>query len=121
MVDFYGIFIDIEAAKERFVCCEEVYRKHLLKFPYNNNYKAGFENIESGNVTEAFNEMHSLKGLSANLSLTDVYEKTCIIVEELRAGKLPDKSDVDNLRLAYDAAVESILQIEKNKDVLFTD
>jgi hypothetical protein len=46
--------------------------------------------LESGNVEEAFEVVHALKGVIGNLALTPLYETICEITEHLRA-----KEDID--------------------------
>ena len=38
----------------------------------------------------AFGAAHDLKGISANMGITPVYDLVISIVEEFRAGRMPD-------------------------------
>jgi HPt (histidine-containing phosphotransfer) domain-containing protein len=46
--------------------------------------------LDSGNLKEAFEAAHSLKGVTGNLSLTPLYEKLNSITEFLREEKQMD-------------------------------
>ena len=51
--------------------------------------EAGFDRLQealgAGNLDDAFEAAHALKGMLGNLSLTPMYEKSCEITELLRA------------------------------------
>ncbi|MDD2967339.1 MAG: Hpt domain-containing protein [Desulfovibrionaceae bacterium] len=51
------------------------------------------EAIDRGNVSQAFDAAHTLKGVLSNLGLTPMYNKVVEIVEPLRAGSREDLSD----------------------------
>ena len=51
------------------------------------------EAVEKGDLQDAFNQAHALKGILGNLSLTPAYDKVCEITELLRAGTQMDYSE----------------------------
>lgn len=64
---------------------------------------AGFEklysSIEAGDLKNAFEAAHALKGVLGNLSLTPIYDPVCEITEHLRAGEEMDYTEyVDKIR-----------------------
>ena len=48
---------------------------------------------ESGDPTAIFEAAHALKGVSANLGLTDIYKLTETVTDEFRAGNTRSLSD----------------------------
>ena len=69
-----------------------------------------FENLgpqlESGNLDEAFETVHALKGAIGNLALTPLYETICDMTEHLRAKDVID----------YKPLCDKLL--EQRKDIL---
>ncbi len=65
MEDFYLEMIELGLSDERFESLGKV--------------------LDSGNMDEAFETVHALKGVIGNLALTPLYETICEITEHLRA------------------------------------
>lgn len=66
----------------------KLYEKILNEFPEDDHFLKMQNAIETGNVDEAFACAHALKGITGNLSMTDLYEALQPLVEELRAGSM---------------------------------
>ena len=79
-------YIDVENALKRVGGNVDLYKKLLRIFLEENNYDALIENIESGNKEEAARLAHTIKGVSANLSLTNLRATTANIEMESKAG-----------------------------------
>ena len=85
--------IDYDSGTERFSGLDSVYQKFLRMFPDDLSYSDTVKAINDGNLEEAFNSAHTLKGTAGNLSLSDLYRTASILVEDLRIKKtdnLPD-------------------------------
>ena len=75
---------DYDKTMERFMNNENLYYKILpMLFQDNNLQKLGTA-LETGDFDSAFIAAHTLKGVSANLGLTPLYDAVCRIVEPLR-------------------------------------
>ncbi len=61
--------------------------------------------LDSGNLDDAFETVHALKGVIGNLALTPLYETICEMTEHLRA-----KEDIDYKPL-YDKLMDQRKQI----------
>ena len=78
---------DYQTTMSRFMGNEAMYLKFLNMFFRDDSLQKLGEALESGNYTGAFEAAHTLKGVSANLGLTPLYQAVCAIVEPLRAKR----------------------------------
>ena len=76
--------VDIEETLSRFVDDKDFYISCLHTFTKEDGFDFLDEAIKSENYSKAFEQAHSLKGLTGNLGLTPLYEAICILVESLR-------------------------------------
>lgn len=86
--------IQVNEGIERFNGKKDVYEELLYSFPEDTNYSKMVSALEEGNAKEAFAAAHSLKGVTANLSMNRMYEALIPLVEELRKGALPETDDL---------------------------
>ncbi len=93
--------IDYDSGFERFSGLDAVYQKFLRMFPDDPNYNNAIEAINAGELDKAFNYAHTLKGTSGNLSLSDLYRTTSLLVDDLRIKK------TDNLPALLEKVTES--------------
>ena len=84
---------------------EALYLKLAATVPSEKNFDKLNDAINAGNLEDAFEAAHALKGALGNLSITPLYEKICEITEDLRAKKEMDYSvimaDINKLRDSY--------------------
>ncbi len=111
--------IDVPSAKERFMNNEALYKRFLLKFPANPVMADLEQHLKDGNVDEAFRDAHTMKGMVGNLSLNKLIGIAAKVTETLRAGKKPGEEEMDELRTAYNAAVEAVNEIQETNAKLF--
>ena len=64
---------------------ETFYLRLVAMIPAEGNFDKLQSAVEAGDLTEAFEAAHALKGVVGNLSLTPLYDKICEITELLRA------------------------------------
>lgn len=86
--------VDIESAKERFLGNEELYMRFLMKFPRSPDFEQLKEAMRREECEDAFKAAHAFKGVCGNLSIMQLYEKVCTIVEFLRHGSFDDAKRV---------------------------
>lgn len=79
---------DISGALPRFVGDEEFMLECIEQVSTDPAFEALGESIAKGEVANAFDAAHTLKGILANTGLTPLYEIIVRIVEPLRAGKI---------------------------------
>jgi CheY-like chemotaxis protein len=92
---------------------------HLLEsFSKNDIYVKFLESIEKNDVAAAESSAHALKGVSANLSLTDLHKIFSRVDETLKRGIVPKESEIAKLKQAYDEAMETIKAVVANPAVI---
>jgi len=79
--------VDIERTLNRFMNKEELYEKFLYKFLEDDNFKNYMETISQKNYEQALKFVHTLKGVSANLGMNNIFKISEEIVIKLRAGE----------------------------------
>lgn len=78
---------DYESGMSRFMNKEELLKKFLLKFMDDRSFEHLKEAVNRQDCEQAFKEAHTLKGVAANLSLTELEEISSEVTELLRAGE----------------------------------
>lgn len=98
---------DIDGAMARFLDDRELYRQCLCAVVEDGNFAGLGESLKAGNVKEAFEHAHTLKGVIANMGLTPLYDIVVQIVEPLRAGTC------ENLLPLYEQLIEENNKLRK--------
>lgn len=93
----YGCRID--EAMGRFLHNEEFYAVCYEKFLEDKSFAGLGKSLGAGDVQAAFEAAHELKGVSANMGITPVYDLLAELVEELRAGNIPSDAMITYQRL----------------------
>ena len=89
----------MEEIMDRFMEDKELYISCLERFMEEDTFDQLRDRIDDQEYEGAFNCAHSLKGVSANLGLHDLYDAVCRMVEPLRAKQY------DNLSKLYEDIV----------------
>jgi HPt (histidine-containing phosphotransfer) domain-containing protein len=79
------VYIDQEDGKKRVMNNAKLYAKLLGKFCNETKIEPIFTAIEAGNYTEAQELAHTIKGISANLSVKDFNEKIVELEAQIKA------------------------------------
>lgn len=85
---------DIDSAMVRFLNNEEFYAKLYKKFVADPAFEGLGEALDGKDADLAFRHAHTLKGLTANMGLTPLYDLVVKIVEPLRAGNCNEELKV---------------------------
>jgi len=89
------VFVDIAEGSKRVMNNTKLYAKLLGKFKNDPNMKDIEDALAAGNLEKAKTSVHTLKGLSANLSLTELYKQSLELETQIKAGSVnPDQSTV---------------------------
>ena len=99
--------IDANEGIKRFNNKADVYEKFLMCFPEDMNFQRMCKAIEEGDVKEAFQCAHALKGMAGNISLTRLHNDLLPLVEELRSDSL-EKADelLEPVRADYEEVIK---------------
>lgn len=80
--------IDVKGALVKFDNNEEFYEKMLQEFVEAPEYEKLCQALLKGEVEQAFEEAHKLKGTTGNLNMDVFYQVVCPLVEALRNENL---------------------------------
>jgi len=108
--------IDYDSGFERFSGLDAVYQKFLRMFPDDPNYSNTIKAINDGELEKAFNYAHTLKGTSGNLSLSDLYHTSSLLVEDLRIKKTDNlPALLEKVTESYERTVKAIKEASANE------
>lgn len=91
---------NVDEGLERCMGMEDFYLEMIELGLSDERFDALGVQLKEGNMDEAFETVHALKGVIGNLALTPLYSTICDITEHLRA-----KDDIDYIPL-YDKLIE---------------
>ena len=98
---------------------EKLLDKHIRKFPKNGVMETLLAAGEAMDPTQLFETAHAVKGVAANLGLTNISDIASDITEEFRPGAARKLSDAEiseklaKIRELYQKAADSIKQYEE--------
>lgn len=103
---------DVEGAMKRFMNNEGLYLKCLKKMLNDTNIEELRTAYDGGDCETAFKAAHSIKGFVSNLGIESLHQQIHPIVEELRAGNLPNVDELVQFEQAYRKIYELIETLE---------
>lgn len=107
-----GVGVDVDDTIDRFADNEDLYLSCLSRFSTESDINQLLDAIERNNPKECFEIAHSLKGVSANLGFTALYEEIAKLTDVFRANSMA--YDTDNLSAViynFTAATEAISKL----------
>ena len=117
MPEFITLFeeygANYELTMNRFLHNEAMYLKLLNKLPADPNLQRLEKALECGDLSDAFEAAHTLKGVAGNLGLTPLFDAVSAIVEPLRAGKILDYTELAQAVRQEFGRVEALLETVK--------
>ncbi len=78
--------IDYNSGIVRFVGKEDLYEKYLRKFLENDSIRLANDEYINQNYTGVLEVIHTLKGTSGTLGMTNLYTDCSSLVDNIRAG-----------------------------------
>jgi HPt (histidine-containing phosphotransfer) domain-containing protein len=110
--DFISCGIDYDSGMRLFRDRQELFEKFLKKFPKDESYNRLKEALAADDCNQAFKEAHTLKGVSANLSMMELSHAASDVTEELRAGRLEEgKKRMPEVEKHYLQVMDFIAQL----------
>lgn len=92
---------------------EALAKRFALKFNSDQSYNQLLEYLQQQDWQQAFQASHTLKGVAANLSLTNLYLISSDICEQLRGGNsFDDKAKLDKLTYVYNLCRDTLAMVE---------
>ena len=89
-------YVDVEDALNRICNNKMIYKKLLGTFKTSLQYDQLCGEIAAGDMETAVRTAHSIKGVTANLSLKAAYEKSVIVEAGLKEGRV-DENELKEL------------------------
>lgn len=88
---------------------ERLVQKFLLKFPSDDSMDLLRTSVANGNRDEAFRAAHTLKGVAANLSFSELFSVASELTEQLRNNsEQPDSALVARVEECYKTVIDAI-------------
>ena len=103
------VYINEEEGKKRVMNNGKLYAKLLTKFKTDTTLNDLVDFVEAQNWEKAQAIIHTIKGIAANLSLTELFNQS-INVETQIKGKSLKQESLDSLKSCFD---ETLIQVDK--------
>jgi len=103
------VYVDVEDGSKRVMNNTKLYAKLLLKFKDDQNIKNIETHLNAGDLPNAQNAAHTLKGLSANLSLIELNKQVLELETQIKASSVKP----DQLEIVKSVYSKTITEIEK--------
>lgn len=104
-----SIGVDVDAALERMVGNEDLYAKLLEMFLDDESFDNLKASFADGNIEDAFNAAHSIKGTAGNLGLDNITGPVIPMVEILRAGNSEGVAELIDETAAKYSELKSVI------------
>ena len=108
-------YVDLNDAVSRIGGNTSLYKRLLSRFLEGNHYEAIKSALQTGDMEEAARQAHSLKGVSANLSLVKIRAIT-VELEQLIKDNADYAASLAELEQAFSATTEKISEILNQAD-----
>ena len=105
-------YINVEDALRRIGGNADLYKRLLGRFVAANNMESLEKALQSGNMEESAHLTHTLKGVSANLSLNGIRASSIDLEQALKDG-LDYSGHFVRLKQVYNATLEIIADMTK--------
>lgn len=87
--------------------------KFLRRFPTDPTMQELKAHVDSGNIQEQFRAAHTLKGVAANLALTQLQQDASALTEQLRSCTAPaDPELLKKVEDSYQIAIDAIAELD---------
>ena len=103
------VYINADEGKKRVMNNGKLYAKLLTKFKTDTSLDDLYAFAEAENWEKAQIAAHTLKGIAANLSLTELFNQSLDVETQIKGKSLKTES-LENLKTCF---AETIVQVEK--------
>lgn len=109
-----NIGVDVDSAMNRFMNNSGLYEKFLLKFLDDENFSKIFPALSQDDFETALNAAHTLKGISGNLGMMELFDLCSEMVSSIRGNNYDNaKSIFEPLKSAYTKIYDVISEAVK--------
>ena len=111
-ISLHGDYADAKAR----LMNDRLVEKFVLKFPSDPSMQQLHDAIASGDNATAFRAVHTLKGVAANLSFTELRKAASDLTEQMRGCDKPaDEELLKKLEDAHKLVIDSIMKLNSEK------
>ena len=103
------VYVNLEEGKNRVMNNLKLYIKLLSKFKTGTTPDNLFTALDAGDYEKARTEAHTIKGLAANLALTELFKQALDVETLLKAGSV-DAAARENFKTCF---ADTITEIDK--------
>jgi two-component system sensor histidine kinase/response regulator len=103
------VYINIEDAMKRVMNNSKLYAKLLVKFKEDQNINDVESALAAGDLSKAQIPAHTLKGISANLSLMELNKQVLELETQIKAGSV----NPDQMGIVKTIYAETLVEVEK--------
>lgn len=101
------VYVDVAEGKKRVMNNAKLYVKLLTKFKNDTKLDALEAGIAEGDLEKAQNAAHTIKGVAANLSLTELFNQSLAIETQIKA-KAVVPGQIDIVKAAFAATLQEV-------------
>ena len=101
------VYIDFADGLKRVVNNTKLYVKLLAKFKSDNKLDGLEAAIAAGDMEKARNAAHTLKGVAANLSLTELYKQSLALETQIKGGAA-DPAQLNTVKTVFTRTLQEI-------------
>jgi len=103
------IYVDEVEGKKRLMNNDKLYAKIMTKFKTDTNLDKLVTFVDTQDWENAQSAAHTIKGIAANLSLTELFNQALDVETQIK-GKALNLDSMENLKLCF---AETMLEVEK--------
>jgi len=104
------VYIDFADGVKRVMNNAKLYVKLLTKFKTDTKLDSLEAAIAAGDMEKARNAAHTIKGVSANLSLTELYNQSLTLETQIKAGAA-DPAQLNTVKTAFARTLQEIEKV----------
>jgi HPt (histidine-containing phosphotransfer) domain-containing protein len=104
------VYVDISDGVKRVMNNEKLYIKLLAKFRDDNNFAALEAAIAAGDMEKAQGVAHTLKGVSANLSLSELFNQ-CLKLESQIKAREADPVQMETVKTVFAETLQEVNKV----------
>ena len=105
-----AVYVDEEDGKKRVMNNAKLFAKLLGKFRDETKLEPVLAALEAGNYEEAQGLVHTIKGVSANLSIKDLNEKIVALEAQIKAGAV-EPAAVEAVKASFAATLPELEKV----------
>jgi HPt (histidine-containing phosphotransfer) domain-containing protein len=101
------VYVDFADGVKRVMNNVKLYTKLLTKFRSENKLDGLEAAVASGDLEKSRTEAHTIKGVAANLSLTELYKQSLALETRIKEG-VADSAQLDTVKTAFAKTLQEI-------------